>query len=306
MCLIFGWKIINMSTKIYNGYTSKLMTLPELQDLLINFGEKAKEKRIELINKAISTTAEWLADRIVIGEYTLKDLDNFFIEDECRILFGRKDIKILRDCISNTTYQVQKREESKTRKAYDYSFSISFRAMDNKMLYMLHCVNSELIELWEKTDGISEYMYYNNIDKPESLTDEQWDERRDDWDKCIPKYVPALTMMSFAPPGEDCTFSYRKFKYIPNCKEKRVSFLTRELLKKYHARKVYVKKVDEDDNGKEFGYMEPYREWVGTENYKNVKSHIIETLNIFLPETYTVEQLDVVINKEPTHKVFDF
>lgn len=33
---------------------------------------------------------------------------------------------------------------------------------------------------------VDEYMYYDNTDRPEELTDEEWDERGKKWDEMVP------------------------------------------------------------------------------------------------------------------------
>jgi hypothetical protein len=52
-----------------------------------------------------------------------------------------------------------------------------------------------LIEAFRALPGIAEYGYWNNSDQPGGVTDAQWDERREFWDRVLPGYDPPSVAM---------------------------------------------------------------------------------------------------------------
>ena len=50
---------------------------------------------------------------------------------------------------------------------------------------MVFCDNKDLNEMVSNHPGLEYYGYWNNTDKPEDLTDEQWEQRRTDWDTAL-------------------------------------------------------------------------------------------------------------------------
>ncbi|MEX0930979.1 MAG: hypothetical protein WDZ68_01660 [Candidatus Paceibacterota bacterium] len=57
-------------------------------------------------------------------------------------------------------------------------------------LFLLFCEKKDLTIAWRSSDEVEWFPYWNNTDKPDDLTDEQWDERGRIWDAAIKPYRP--------------------------------------------------------------------------------------------------------------------
>lgn len=67
-----------------------------------------------------------------------------------------------------------------------------------------------------KKYGIEEYMYYNNTDRPDVLTEEEWDLRRQDWDYALPTGVPSDAGITLDMFNEWTYFSDWMFEVLRN------------------------------------------------------------------------------------------
>ena len=84
----------------------------------------------------------------------------------------------------------------------DLDFSVSFHTdpADATVLYaMLFTEREDYRETWEATPGVEPWPYWNNCDQPDDVTDEEWDVRRDTWDRVIGWDPPALRGLHWTP-----------------------------------------------------------------------------------------------------------
>jgi hypothetical protein len=65
----------------------------------------------------------------------------------------------------------------------DTQFSLVFFPRKNDCLGMSFSDHSDWHDLWIKSPGVSEYMYYNNTDEPEGLSRKAWKLREKAWDE---------------------------------------------------------------------------------------------------------------------------
>jgi hypothetical protein len=63
-----------------------------------------------------------------------------------------------------------------------------------------------LIEVFRALPEVEEYGYWNNSDQPGGVTDAQWDERREFWDRVLPGYdPPSVAMLTWSLRGANDT-----------------------------------------------------------------------------------------------------
>lgn len=78
---------------------------------------------------------------------------------------------------------------------YDASCSLALLPHpDGRILGIMYTENDPWLELWAAKPGISEYNYWDNTDRPDDLTAEEWRTRREDWGAVLlnhPGAVPA-------------------------------------------------------------------------------------------------------------------
>ena len=83
--------------------------------------------------------------------------------------------------------------------AFDFKCNLELLPIKDKTLFMLYTQKKEYQSIFgyvdkddiehssEKYPQISPYMYYNNSDRPNTLTKEEWDNRRENWNKALRK-----------------------------------------------------------------------------------------------------------------------
>ena len=49
---------------------------------------------------------------------------------------------------------------------------------------------SKMEAFWESQPEVEPWGYWNNTDQPEGVTEEEWEERRQAWERCLPNWSP--------------------------------------------------------------------------------------------------------------------
>lgn len=154
-----------MSTKIYNGYLIKgINTFPEFEEFRKQITFAAKQTQGKLATRLIINTAVGMVDAYQVGF----------------------DVNKSDDIVFNSAYQSvqEKLRNFKTgpyrHPAYDLRFeAVVFLA--EKMLAIVIGDNTAMQNIFKTHPRVEEYAYWDNADHPDNLTDEQWEQRRKDW-----------------------------------------------------------------------------------------------------------------------------
>ena len=210
-----------MSTKIYNGFRMKNISGNEIVTFLNELREKIKPE----INKAFCEGLTMICRKIIYNaiQYDLNFNDTKKAADEVEGKFLRSwylssltttsaaqralyDIdKVIEDLdwpfvggILNLAINVYRNDtlnESKVSCYNDIRSEIAFcKGDDTHLLFITYgnVFTDYLDKLIQNKDelitkyGIEEYGYWNNTDKPEGITDEDWVKRESDWNKALP------------------------------------------------------------------------------------------------------------------------
>lgn len=68
----------------------------------------------------------------------------------------------------------------------DFDCELCLIPLENKMLALIFTEKKEINQLWESYDEVSFYGYWNNVDPDENCTEEEWEQRKKDWDIALP------------------------------------------------------------------------------------------------------------------------
>ncbi|MFW6219340.1 MAG: hypothetical protein ACOC33_00600 [bacterium] len=212
-----------MSTKIYNGYKLKNnMSFQKITIFCQMIGDLINEER----------------EKLIVSLFT-----NIFIDDLICILSGGypqdKNLKFL---ISFEIYNEYKKRSDKIKQTkqrdplYDFEFEIVFIPIKNKILCLLYTEQSNFIKIWENQSEIEEYGYWNNTDKPENLSEKDWDKRKIDWDEALPNYsIPSNRGLIYNPYFEYFPLTNDFIKNIS--KDKVHKILSKTLLRQWWDKK---------------------------------------------------------------------
>jgi len=145
-----------MSTKIYYGYKI-FVNQEDLMPFLVDF-----KNRIQ--------------DDVNTGIFTLSQI--LFAYERIYELFG----------IANEEY-AKIRKQLQRIYTDTIKWSIAIIPRKDYFLAILYFPNSAWIDEFEKDKRVEYYGYWNNSDKPEDITEEEWEQRRKEWE-CLSYGVP--------------------------------------------------------------------------------------------------------------------
>lgn len=166
-----------MSTKIFNGYYIDLCTLQELQDFSMLLREKIIGKIERLYAKKLLELSTYNHDEKYV----------------CKPYIPQKYYPLMSAewKIDERFYNIEK--TNRRDPEYDFGFDVTFVPTETKILTLIYTEQAECIKLFESFPNVHPYPYYNNTDKPNTISDEDWDARGHEWDKALEPYdVPAL------------------------------------------------------------------------------------------------------------------
>ncbi len=176
-----------MSTKIYNGYQIKEMSMPELllliqrvQDALLPVHEKLYmtqfvREALRIIDGKVLLIPEKFAAMAASGSKGCEVTPYFYANSVIRN--AQKEIKIsqIRDPL------------------YDFGCEIVVLPLSQgKILAILYTEKKAFTDIVESFPEIEPYPYYNDTDEPEDITLEEWDARGQEWEKALNKDIPSL------------------------------------------------------------------------------------------------------------------
>ena len=169
-----------MSTKIYDGFRLKNMTLNKLQDWSMEFREKIKVVNQELIAKHQAFICSRLIDFAFIF-----DSKNFLdIWKEHNLTLSHYPFAVALEIMNQRRKKIDQTDRRDPE--FDFSCEIVFIPVKSQVLGIPYTEQEEHIKIIESMPGYEEYGYWNNTDRPDNLSEARWDKRRDDWDLALP------------------------------------------------------------------------------------------------------------------------
>lgn len=168
-----------MSTKIYHGYRiSPVVDLFEFTGRL----------------RAVMNPIRMRLDATMLMDRAITAVDGADARGEARpqgALFT-----------AMTEFDDEQRTMDSALRGHDpHRFEVSFGSdqQTGRILCLLYVDQGEFTEAWESLPEVEPYGYWNNADRPERVTDAEWEERREAWDRVMPGYTPPVEcMISFS------------------------------------------------------------------------------------------------------------
>jgi hypothetical protein len=171
-----------MSTKIYNGYLldSSIGNLKDIELISKKLQAFAEEKLVPIASGL-------LAKQIAIEAY--RDMDAIAIERYGAGISVSGGIDIS-NAIEKATFRIHHRVDTSAERglrdpAVDMRAIFTIFPMQDKTLAILFADNSDIIAAVDASGLFTEYAYWNNTDKPDDISQQEWDQRKKDWDLAI-------------------------------------------------------------------------------------------------------------------------
>lgn len=178
-----------MSTKIYHGYRSPVMTLTELSEFSARLRENLQQKAKEIASGIMAELAVEIIDWITVSP-DVAGLDKYVAPDNSHDVFSQNALSVAyRHCLER--WKKKNRDPE-----IDLSFTVSILPVQRKICYIISTEQQEFRELWESMPEISEYEYYDNAARPEHISSRDWKQRKKDWEEAL-KYMGVPSMNGF-------------------------------------------------------------------------------------------------------------
>jgi len=162
-----------MSTKIYGGFVIRNMSWSDLCKKCMEISDA--------IEVATRPTVEELIDRLFVKrDDGTPNLSQSTLADKDGKVLSVFDIhQIIYDADKNDSYNAFLNED----------LSAVFYPDPDGSNDIYGCVfgNGTPKKIFFELSGAEEYAYWNNTDEPEGMTEEEWDARKNKWEKLVPK-----------------------------------------------------------------------------------------------------------------------
>jgi len=162
-----------MSIKIYNGYRIPAMSIAETLKWIKPCKDTCQEHVVSKYKKDIVDQAYGYMDSRDLG----------LLDEEITALNGDKIKTNASPIFIAWQYIVCAQEMVKLGKGslYNYNSSVVIIPCNLDNLALLYYSDNEIVNIWESHDEVERFGYWNNTDKPDELTDDQWSERERIW-----------------------------------------------------------------------------------------------------------------------------
>lgn len=195
-----------MSIKIYNGCKTRLLNTKEFEDLVLYLGKTSREylksKYLNSLMLEATNLMMQIGEKINQEDELEKFLTNLFAKVRRTENPSEKDfldyfqsdyfgsvISVSIDLLKSKIYDSHL---TLKKNIYDFDAEFAFKVLDDKILAYVY--NDNLLgvllkdQILKNTYDFCEYAYWNNVDIPEDMSEEEWEKRRIDWSNVdVPK-----------------------------------------------------------------------------------------------------------------------
>jgi hypothetical protein len=252
-----------MSTKIGHGYLITLNGLNEIHNMLMEFRRRVEEKMIELLHRTMAEDIAAIIDTVTIRENYMDVLKSDYEvrshpkPDDSALLIAYLHAQKQNELVIN--------HHSDADPRYNFHCNVTIIPTESKVFALLHSENEEYNQIWESMNGVQAYPYYNHSERPEDVTEEEWEQRKEDWDLAFSESViPSLSGLVF-----------RCILYLPQVDlEKIIPYLPSldERVSQHAYDQTLSGQMANIKNNSEDELMGPFyaaKKWLGTEEGKS-------------------------------------
>jgi hypothetical protein len=183
----------NMSTKIYNGARLKHMSMIELNDYIKDLRKRMLPSAQEEFNKVFANLFESLVVNVQTG-IQMPTNTGFNYSD----LKGKTYEDVLLCAIKETRRVIKKNEKAETIMEYEPDFDFAFKLyvfpIKRKLLAIPLVENAVLHKCFFSDPNVTQYGYWNNSDRPDEISRDAWNRRKNNWDLALPGMGMILDM----------------------------------------------------------------------------------------------------------------
>lgn len=179
-----------MSTKIYNGIRFTTNDITEIYNELMKLRDEAIQIGQKLQAETITESLVSIVDKYMAWTHFGIPNDSEFLIPEGKevIVHGKNEIPLLGHCSWEFLDKARDKKDKNLRADSDYVFNLKvmIHPIPGKLLGTEYGSSRAFTDLLFKCPLVKDYHYQNQTDQPDDISDEDWDQRRDDWDLALP------------------------------------------------------------------------------------------------------------------------
>lgn len=169
-----------MSTKIHTGFRFTEHDIHAVHQRLMDWRAELASLHADMVARFLACTAAALIDRDALAQ----------LEPD--------EVNAARKPLSSAYCQLRDRQADVKRTMrrdpdVDFDFAVAIMPHDGRLYGIAYSEHTAWVKLFLSKPWIEGYAYWNGVDHPADVTDEEWDERERTWDAVLgPAAVPAM------------------------------------------------------------------------------------------------------------------
>jgi len=180
-----------MSTKIYNGFRIPHIDLFELMDQLKVLQVKLEALRLKKLSEKVAMMTCKFIDMNKAGIPLNESIVSEFKIDGSFCPFMKVNNFVRRETENMKKTGIRNPE-------FDFEFDVSLFTTKDWVLMITFFDNKfGYDKIWNELPNLEEYGYWNNTDRLDDVTDEEWDERGKLWDSVLGNSAVAQNSFTF-------------------------------------------------------------------------------------------------------------
>ena len=279
-----------MSTKIYNGTAITAEFTPvTLREFLHEYYNKVKPLVVQEYEKLIVQNCVAFMDEVSVrtsSKFSIKECNELGLDKKV----GKHSVSFF-DFVLSTMRLIKEAEKSSYRDTvYDFECFVDIYSIRNDFhLAYIFGEKDFYLKTWKEMHNVIDYGYWNNSDPPEDVSDNEWEERKNNWNQYLDSppslrmpILNGITLFQVEGNVED---------YIPSMDTRIDRFIGQEFYK------FYIKEKNIDTKELDYDFFETYakaRKWIKEEGKEFVDIRRKE-LHEILPEYTDIKKQSVEI-----------
>lgn len=172
-----------MSTKVYTAYKIRRSSnfWPVVHDTIINGRKSVKKILLNIYKNMISNTD------IESEDYKKEFEKHLSLNKNTNLVEALTKIEVVHNKL---TKEYKNAHDSIYRSEYNFDVSVAFYPYKGDVYIRPFCdmLMSKSLDFLNDDKRIREFRYWNNTDRPDDITDRQWNERAKVWDGIFKEY----------------------------------------------------------------------------------------------------------------------
>lgn len=258
-----------MSTKIHNGYQLPRMSITAMRAFLDKLHKKISPLQIKLARERFASVCSEFLDHKALG-LPLKEF--------------KREISIGGPCAYGYAINTFLEKEEEFRKVprrrdvgFDFEFEVCFIPIHHKLLAAIFTEQKVLVKAWESIKGVRDYHYQDSTDKPENVSDREWDRRGKDWNEALGQMTfGERGLVNEIKPPSPFFFTHDEIpnvlKHVPSL-EKRVDHWAKEMFIQEKLDKKYPNPKDREW-GEVFRIIDSFKTEEGQKSIESKRADI--------------------------------